>query len=273
MGLPKNSSKVLVAVAAIAATLFVLRGQKTESHSTIRERAPASAPTATVKVPSAGGAATRLPPSSKTPGPATADSVVARNELEKDSLKAQIYAEKNCYVTEACDFPQTDPHSYSFALSRKIATDLSEFKKKYAKQFSKDAQKLANEFLSNEDGFVQAAALELLRDLPTGSESLRAVASAVNATTDPGIVEQAMAELRRYLGTSEEAEVHRALGELLATGGILTSQQASRGVLPFLNAKSVSFYEKLAAGLPSGSEVARNLRLSLAEFHRKNGGG
>jgi hypothetical protein len=102
---------------------------------------------------------------------------------------------------------------------------------------------------------------------------LKAITHVVTETTDPLVVTQAMGELKRYVGTSDEAQVHQALGRVLSTGGVLTSQKASEGLLPFLNAHSVGYYQKVLKSLAPDSEVARNLRISLIEYQRMSTGG
>jgi DNA-directed RNA polymerase subunit F len=184
-----------------------------------------------------------------------------------------LHSTKKCYQSENCAFPKTDPRSYSFAVSRKIADELSLFQKKFAKDDPELARQLGLEFANNEDGFVQEAALKLLAPLPPSQENLKAVTHVVTETTDPTIVQQAMDELKRYVGTPEEAQVHQALGRVLSTGGVLTSQQASQGLLPFLNPSSVGYYQKVLRTLAPDSEVARNLRVSLQEYQRMSTGG
>jgi hypothetical protein len=204
-------------------------------------------------------------------GPSSAPSRGAT--AEKESLKAQLQAEKICYRSESCHFPKTDPKSYRFALGRKIAEDLGAFQKNFAHENPEEARSLALEFSSNDDGFVQEASLKILNELPPTAESLKAVTQVVTTTTDPSIVPQALGELKRYVGTAQESQVHEALGTLLSTGGLLASQQASQGLLPFINATSVGYYQKILQTLPPGSEAARNLKISLQEYQRRSTGG
>lgn len=82
-----------------------------------------------------------------------------------------------------------------------------------------------------------------------------------------------MDELKRYVGTQGEPSVHQALVNVLSTGGVLTSQKASQGLLPFLNPRSVGYYQKVLKTLAPDSEVARNLKISLLEYQRISTGG
>lgn len=277
----KNTSvrNISLFFAVLGAGIYFLRPASQSPHSTAKPlefadqsllplRSVASAPPAgAVAKPKSTGQT-----SATTAAPSKPISK-AGSVSEKDKLVAELRANKECYITEKCNFPQTDSRSYSLAVSRKIASDLQAFHKNFAKAHPEEARALATEFAQNEDGFVQEAAIAILHDLPPTRESLRAVTQVVTDTTDPSIVTQAMEDLKRYVGRPEEAEVHKALGHVLSTGGMLTSQQASQGLLPFLNPQSVGYYQKVLKTLPPDSEVARNLRISLVEYQRMSTGG
>jgi DNA-directed RNA polymerase subunit F len=235
---------------------------KASSNSLTAQKNVSSKPTLVPRAPSSTGVAT----AAKLPSAANALS-------EKDRLISELRSLQKCYASQSCNFPKSDPRSYDFALGRKIAEDLKLLQKNFAKDFPEEARAIANEFSSNEDGFVQEAALDILHDLPASRESLKAVAHVVTETTDPSIIPQALDELKRYVGTNEEAQVHQALGRVLSTGGMLTSQKASQGLLPFLNANSVGYYQKVLKSLAPDSEVARNLKVSLIEYQRMSTGG
>lgn len=269
-----SSRKITMFILVLAAAIYFLRptskaGRRVDlalTDGVVSVPAPAAVHAGvqpSLRGPAARGLATSRPSAPKDVAP----------PLEKEILRRQIQADKLCYESEACDFPKTDPKSYALAIGKKLALELSDFHQKFGKDFPEESRALANDFVSNNDGFVQEAALKVLHELPTNAQSLKAVAAAVVDSADPGIVQQGMEEMQRYLGSPEEAAVHAALTTLLSTGGSYSSQAASQGILPFIDPQSLGIYQKALATLNPNSEVARNLKSALREYQRLHSGG
>lgn len=182
---------------------------------------------------------------------------------------------KDCLESENCNFPQTDPRSYSFAVGRRIAEQLSEFGAAYADDpaLENEAAEAAREFMLMPDGFVQEQAMLLMGQLPPSSANVDAMISGLENSPDPLLVEQAMKEWERYLGTSDEARIQEFLANFIAHGGQFSSEKASELILGFLNERSLpTFEEKLASMIPE-STPARYLRAALDQYKLQHQGG
>ncbi|WP_413287852.1 hypothetical protein [Bdellovibrio sp. HCB337] len=214
----------------------------------------------------------RAPANTQTPQKPTTATV---NPTDKDSLLQALKDTKACYGNEACDFPQTDPKSYEIAVGQKLHGLLKTYRAAYAKDPANLAQTeaLAREYIESTDEFVQESALELMTDLPPSEENLKALTESLTNTSDPLLVEQAMNEMKRYMGTSSEYVVHHYLTELLGRGAVFSSEQAVRGLFGFINANSYQTYADLVRTLPVGSSVGRDLRALLEEYRRQQTGG
>lgn len=196
----------------------------------------------------------------------------AKVSFSKDdtSVYSDILDLKKCYQTLNCNLDQSDPKAYDFAVGRKIAEKLKE-----AHQANKNdprLEKLAREFIKSEDGFVQEAALDILKDFPIVSENLESVVRGIQESSNPLIVELSLPYLEQFLGSQSEPQVHQALNELL-TGAHLVSQSVSENILKFINSRSYPFYmQKLIQMNPQG-KTYQNLKSALKEFELQQSGG
>jgi hypothetical protein len=220
--------------------------------------------------------AARIPASSPpSPQPAPSASSAAPVAKKAPDLMQALSESKNCLESEACDFPQTDPRSYSFAVGRQIAEQLSALGAAYSENPSLESEvaEAAREFMLVQDGFVQEQAMRLMGQLPISSANVDAMLSGLENSPDPLLVEQAMKEWERYIGTAEEARIQEFLAGFIAHGGQFSSEKASEMILGFLNERSVpTFEEKLASMVPE-STPARYLRAALDQYHRQRQGG
>jgi hypothetical protein len=212
-------------------------------------------------------------PSSKPDG--EQPTVKPRSVSDKESLLQAIRATKECYASEKCDFPQTDPKSYEIAVGQALKGLLSDYRTKFGSDLKNAAetQALALEYIKSQDEFLQEQALSMFSSLPISSENIEAITAGLADTTDPLLVDQAMNEMKRYIGTSDEAQVHNYLRELLGRGGVFSSEAAAKKILSFINSQSYGGYEGLARTLPSDSTVGQNLRTALDEYLRLQSGG
>jgi hypothetical protein len=201
--------------------------------------------------------------------PASAATTITPSQPLKTQLK--VLADlKACYDTHVCPFPETDPRSYEIALGKKIQSELANLRMRFGRNAgaAKDLQKTAGDFLQNGDGFVQEEALKILSDLPPSEESLNAITEGLKSSPDAALMEQALGEFQRYIGTAMEAQVHQFLSDTLATGAQFSSITVSEKIQPFLNVKSYTIYEKALNTMTPGAKAASNLSAALREYRR-----
>jgi hypothetical protein len=192
------------------------------------------------------------------------------NVDERKNLVAKLEQLQKCYVSTACPFPQTDPRSYDLAVSKEIAQHLQEFRNKYKKDVS--GLTLARQFILSHDGFVQEEALKMLSEYPISQESLSALTAGLQNTPDAPLMKQAILELKRYIGSSMESQVHSFLSDTLATGAHFTAETVSQDISPFINQKSYNKYKNASDTIPDGATAKRNLNSALREFRRLTSG-
>lgn len=228
--------------------------------------APVAPSAAVLPTPAARAPASSPPAAPKASIPAPAP---------KSGLLQALRETKSCLDSEKCDFPQADPRSYSFAVGRRIAEQLSELGAAYTNDpmLENEAAEAAREFMLMPDGFVQEQAMLLMGQLPPSSANVDAMIEGLAHSPDPLLVEQAMREWERYLGTAEEARIQDFLADFIAHGGQFSSEKASEMILAFLNERSLpTFEEKLASMIPE-STPARHLRAALEQYRLQRQGG
>lgn len=190
-------------------------------------------------------------------------------------LIAKIELTRSCFDRGNCAYPQTDPHSYDFAVGKVLAAEMRELRKDFGSDpaMQSEIEATARTLIGVEDGFVQEEAIKAFSLYPPRGENLAAMTSNLRNTSDPLIVEQAMKEMERYLGTNEEAHVQDFLVDLVAHGGQFSAEKASTLILTFLNDRSVDHFRSALAGMPAASAAARNLRSALDQYERAALGG
>ncbi len=195
-----------------------------------------------------------------------------------NSLKVAIDAihkTKACYASTDCPFPQQDPRAYEHAVGQALAKQLREIRDRFKStpEAQIELEKLGREFFENQDGFVQSEALAMLADLPPSSENLAAITTAMENSPDPLLVEKSMTELKRYLGTAQESQVHQSLTQVMSAGSHFASQSVAKALIPFINSNSYSAYSKAAATLPPDTTTAKLLKSALDEYQMQQTGG
>ncbi|HRO65997.1 MAG TPA: hypothetical protein PL182_00380 [Pseudobdellovibrionaceae bacterium] len=204
--------------------------------------------------------------------PSAASTGLAGGESEFEAIRRL----QECLESEKCDYPQTDPQSYSLGVGQDLERSLKSLARrmKTDPNLSAEAEELARELIKNPDGHVQEGALAILGELPPAAENLAALLEGLkNNPADPLILEQASSELVRYLGSAEEASVHRFFAETLTDGALFTSQKAGTVLRRFLTPGSLSYYQEILKRLPEDSTKARFLRGTIEEFERRLQGG
>lgn len=181
-----------------------------------------------------------------------------------------------CLESEKCDYPQTDPQSYVLGVGQDLGANLKALAERVKTDpgLAAEAEGLARELILNPDGHVQEGALALFAERPPSAENLDAIVDGLRRNpADVLILEQASAELARYMGRAEEPTVHRFIAGTLMDGALFASQKAGTLVRGFLTPQSVSYYRDVLKKLPPDSTKARYLRGSLDEFDRRSQGG
>jgi hypothetical protein len=265
-----ENSKALI-LGSIAVTMLLAWQMK--SHSSFASKLPEMDQTAFMGNRRLPAATTK---STATAVVTTSDAATSyRDPNSKAELVSAIHAANECYASEICDFPNTDPKSYELSVGQNLKNLLSEYRNKFGRdpRNRAETESLAREFIRSGDEYVQETSLQMFSDSPPSAVNLQVLTEALKGTSDPLLVDQAMNELKRYLGTSEEHQVHEFLGELLGQGGVFSSEKAAQKILLFINPQSFSTYDNLARSLPSTSKVASDLRTALDEYRRLQTGG
>jgi len=193
----------------------------------------------------------------------------SRAPASSDPITA-IRSTRACLDSGTCDFPQTDSRSYEFAVKRRLAVELAEA---HAALGPDAVEEIARELMEIDDGYVQTQAILVFSALPPSRENLAAMTSTLALSHDPLVIEQAMNEWERYIGSPEEAMVQEFLADFIAHGGQFTAEKASSLVLRFLNERSESAFRAALAGMNPESTAAVNLRRAIAEYERQVTGG
>ncbi len=203
-------------------------------------------------------------------------SVVQAEETSSQSSKDIAILKKlhECYESEACDFPHSDPRSYEYAVGQALTKQLRIYRLKYRglPGHSDELTQLARDYISSFDPHVQAEALELFADLPVSGANIEAIRTAIETTPDPLLMEKAMVEMERYLTTAYEAKVHETLSKVISSGAHFSAQTAAQRILPFLNSKSVEIYKDIVDLVPAGSKASQDLISAIREFERQESG-
>lgn len=172
-----------------------------------------------------------------------------------------------CYEKD-CDYPRTDVKSYGFAVGQDLKKNILALAIQAKAEGLTDRRltEAAVRNLENEDGHVQEGALALLATQPPSAEALDAVLEHVIGGYDSELIQQAMRELQRYTSEDERSKITTALSDAMLTGSPFVAKEISRGIGPFISARSWAVYETTAAKLGAGSIVKTNLEQSLMAF-------
>lgn len=178
---------------------------------------------------------------------------------------------KDCYKHEACSYPKTDPKSYFFAVGQDLKKELFRLQGVVVQKEweSDEIAQVARDFLTIEDGHVKEAALHLISTQPTNDKSLDALLNEVIHFYDPKLIQHAMLELRRYLGSADEQKIHQSLSQALQTGSPAVAQEVARSIAPFVNKNSFEVYLETLNAMPPHSKSYRNLKASVEEYEKK----
>ena len=195
-------------------------------------------------------------------------SVAARPQESHDKILALV----ECYSSEKCNYPQTDPKSYLVALNQDAAAFLQNVKSSEFAQ-SQEMQKSLRDLMKEGDGFVQEEVLKLLSQLPVSEENLQAILEGIkNNYADPLIMEQVMGELARYNDSGMAEQVRGFMADTMLAGPQYSAEKAAQKIRPLLNSGNIAYYRGVAEKSQS-TAVKNALQSSLNDYELSLGGG
>ena len=168
-----------------------------------------------------------------------------------------------------CDYPETDPHSYDFALNEDITktlVQLTTFVQTEKIEHDEKVSEVARQHLESANGFVQEAALKLIATQEPRPENLDAIIEGILGGTDPDLIQAGLVELRRYPSPDDRKKIDGALASAMTTGAPFIAEQVSLQIKPFLSPENVGHYRGVADQLPSESIYRGNLEAALNAF-------
>lgn len=177
-----------------------------------------------------------------------------------------------CYESDKCDYPHTDPKSYQIALNKDVSTFLRTIS---ASEFLKniEMQKSLQDLMKQGDGFTQEEALKLLSQLPISQESLAAILEGTkNNYADPLIMEQVISELARYNNTPMAEQVRTFVAETLLSGPQYSAEAAAQKIRPLLSENNINYYKSIADKTKS-TAVRGSLNSSIDDYALSLSGG
>ncbi|MBL7544434.1 MAG: hypothetical protein JNL11_11515 [Bdellovibrionaceae bacterium] len=202
----------------------------------------------------------------------------SRSKSESNKALNQYLLElkktKDCYTIQTCPFDQSDPRAYDFTVGKKLAQIIKELRHTFKDDpSSRTALKAVGvEFFRNENGFVQSEALQILRDFPEDDDVIEALVDGLKDSYNPALLEMALPELKKYVGTPHENHVHDTLSELIL-GAHFSSLLVSENILSFITRHSYERYQSLLHKLDSRTQSYRNLHSALKEYEMREKGG
>ncbi|WP_144394361.1 hypothetical protein [Pleionea sediminis] len=221
---------------------------------------------------------TQIPSSKKTvPGsevPSSMD-VVSTSASSIATVNEQAEKLMLCLEEESCDYPQTDPRSYGYALGKDMIQLMVSSQQAMVEGNLDTFQlrKIGLTFLSVPDGHVQAKAISVLNTLPVDSETFVRVDSVLNDHFDSVLLEKSLSFLLRYHTHGFGNEVDRLLQKQIRSGGHFSRQMLSAKILPFINESNVESYRSTANSLSQQSLEYRQLTTVLKEYQLFQQGG
>ncbi len=191
--------------------------------------------------------------------------LIKREPRDSREFATQLAAINACYQSEDCDYPQTDPHSYHFAVGLHLRATLTAFTAwvQREKVGEEAVSQSAREFLASSDGFVQEAALKLMATQEPSPENLQAILDDVLGGYDAELIDLALVQLERYTSVADSDKISAALARAITTGAPFLAREVSVHIAPFLHARNSEFFAQVARDLPEGSIYRINLEASL----------
>lgn len=208
----------------------------------------------------------------------TKNEPITRTPQNQPSLKDKlnkIEETEACYQSITCPFPQDDdPRAYDIAVGKELAKNIKDLHTEYRRNPKAETllKEIGLKYFKSENGFVQEAALDILKDFDPDQEILQSMIEGLENTYNPKITELSLPELEKYLGTESESQVHHLL-EKLMLGAHFSGETASTHILKFINEKSYRNYQNLLKVLQVGTKNHQNLKSALSEYEKRQSGG
>ncbi|TQV76700.1 hypothetical protein FLL45_01700 [Aliikangiella marina] len=181
----------------------------------------------------------------------------------------------DCFNDVNCDYPQSDPKSYFFA----VGDDMKHLLKVTSANFASgnisdnEAQIIALDMLRIPNGHVQSEAIALLESLPVTDESFSALKSVFSDNFDSILLEKSLTLLHRYHQQGFDQELDALFQSLMINGGHFVRQFISANLLPFINNSNIESYRHSASQMNNSTLEFRQLMSTLNEYELIQQGG
>ena len=208
------------------------------------------------------GAPSRVPASASA---SDSDPNVNSNGLpDLSEIRRELDEVRNCYQG-GCNFAESDPRSYDFAVGQRLTELLDHLKAEVSEMQTVDAglSALAREYLQIPDGHVQAAAIALLATQPSSSENLDPLLAEIIEGPFPDLVPASLVEIRRLLTPASESRIDEALGRAIRSGSPFVASEVIAGIAPFLTTAGRPYFMTVLEALPSDARDRRDLNAAL----------
>ncbi|WMS86637.1 hypothetical protein [Pleionea litopenaei] len=193
----------------------------------------------------------------------------------KQALQEKVVRLNDCYLSGACNYPNSDPRSYDYALGNDMVKLMDELEMYFLNgELDSDELRLfAHQFLNIDNGHVQAKAIQLLNQLSVDSETLLLVTSTLSNHYDAALLEKSLPLLQAYHQQGFALDVDTLLQQQVQTGGHFIRQMLSGNILPFINNSNVQSYRNISTQMNASSVEFFQLTEALDEFQRLQHGG
>lgn len=196
--------------------------------------------------------------------------------LDQQKLAAtELKSLMGCYYSESCDFPNNDPRQYKLEVGQKIKSKLHQAHLRIQRQQEPKPENwatLSAQALTIEDGHVKQAALEVLSNLEPNPEAFEKILKEVLGYHDASLIPLAMAELQKYEGTGQKQKIYATLAQVLQTGSLMVRKEVINHLDPWLNKKSLPYFETALKNLNPDSNIHSSLYKMIKEYQRQSTG-
>jgi len=191
----------------------------------------------------------------------------------REKLKNELHELLHCHETNTCPVDNSDPRAADLLLGQQITAKIEEYTELTLQHdfFDEETAQLIQEFISNQDGYVQESAINLMSAMAPNSESAQALLATLTTSYDAKIMRQSMKELQRYPELSNQ--VDKLYQQSLQTGSFYVAQEIALNILPQLNTSNIDQYEAVAKSLPQNSKRSDALWSNINEYKLRQSGG
>ncbi|MCB0378568.1 MAG: hypothetical protein KDD33_08760 [Bdellovibrionales bacterium] len=180
-----------------------------------------------------------------------------------------------CYYSESCQFPSNDPREYKLSVGQALKKILNAAYLRIEKREEANPtywKNIAIETLAVEDGHVKEASLNILSTQEPDERALVEILREVLGYHDPHLVPQAMAELQKYTEPDHLQKIYAGLAQVLQTGSLLVRKEVLNHLDPYLNEKSLPYFENALQNLNPKSSIHSSLYRVINEYKRQKSG-